>query len=619
MELNKHLVVIVTGFLVGLLLNQPLVAQTAPAMFANATALEKELLSDAEDGRLDDFTLIEAAFAASGLPERADLERFQRKFEGILDRARVVAAEHDTDYQRARAVFKLLHKEVFKSYAIHAVDMVSLFNRGDYNCVSATIVFNAVLGGLNMESQGILVPSHAFSVVRVDGRWVDVETTSPSGFNPARTSDEYRKLLKTYGLDGSFYETRDGKKVAKTGLIKEVQGTRQPVSNLTLVAVIYNNLGAARVRDADLEGALSAFTKASALSKESSQFRKARDALINNLIVDLIDAREYRRAIIVCKAAQKINGLGTMVTANLQKWSVHAWSKMAIVEEDAGHYRESVAVYDEALRSHPGSRILIHNRKSAYIAWALARLRKAQYRESATVILATLKLYKDDPLVQKNYLAIVQKYVRSRREVQDLKHAEKIARYALDSVVPLYSDLNQTTGFLARLHLEIGLVLFVEKRFGEALEEFAHGLNTGEDIYVGNFLAAAVNQGRMLSDAGKTDQAYLLADSILPIVSSAAAKKHGFYDAYWAFALNHAQDLLADGQVVSALAVMRKLPADTIAVDSGPAMLNLYVQLLSRSLAESDRKNECRQLLMGKRGSMESLSWYEGRLKQCSD
>ncbi len=280
-----------------------------PVDLSHASELERQLFADARDGTLDDFSMIDAALIASGLPDGEALALYRKKYRSLLSGARRIANREETDYARARSVFVYLHKKILQTYGLHSVDMVGVFSRGDYNCVSATVLYNALLEDMNIESWGVLVPSHAYSIVQVDGRAVEVETTSPKGFDPARTEEVYRQLLKQYGLDGALYDSAGGKRKSAS-LIREVEGKKQPVVNLTMVAVIYSNLAAARVRDGDIEGALANFVKASVLSDENPHFQRSRDALLNNLIVDLVEAGSFRQAALAASAARQIPGLG---------------------------------------------------------------------------------------------------------------------------------------------------------------------------------------------------------------------------------------------------------------------------------------------------------------------
>ncbi len=210
----------------------------AQALGESITPLEKEMLADADDGRLDDFSLVDAAFIASGVPDRKGLEIYRGKYRQLLGKVKRATRGAVGERERARRAFVAMHEAVLERYGLHAVDMIGVFSRGEYNCVSATILYDALLEELDIESSAVLVPSHTYALVRVDGEEVEVETTSPHGFAPARTEEAYRALLKQYRLDGALEEAKDGSRVSPSALIREVQGERQVVSRLTLVAVI---------------------------------------------------------------------------------------------------------------------------------------------------------------------------------------------------------------------------------------------------------------------------------------------------------------------------------------------------------------------------------------------
>lgn len=588
-----------------------------PVDLSNATGLERKLFADAQDGQLDDYSMIDAAFVASGLPDGEALALYRKKYKSLLSGARRLANREATDYARAKAVFKYLHKKTLRTYGLHSVDMVGLFSRGDYNCVSATVLFNALLEDINLESWGVLVPSHAYSIVLIDGREVEVETTSPNGFDPARTDEAYRQLLKQYGLDGALYDAAGGKRKTSS-LIREVEGKKQPVGNLTMVAVIYSNLAAARVRDGDLEGALANFVKASALSDENPHFQRSRDALLNNLVVDLVEAGSYLRAAAAASAARRIPGLDQNILQKLVSLQAHATTKRAMELGDLGRHQEAVAVYDQALVELPGQEMLLHNRKARYVNWGIALTSTRQFREAATVLLAALARYPDADVVRNNYLATVQKYIRSRKEAADLVHAEKIARHAYAQAAAIFQGVADPPELLLRLQLEIGLVLFARQDFATAIEFMVPGLSTGKDLYAVNYLAASANLAGQFLEAGKNEEAYTAVFAAQKLVGKSVAARHGFYKSFWSAAISYARDLRKRGKAADSLQIATSASAATIAPESSPSLYRAYWRERVLILDAMGRSADCRALLSGLSDGGDP-AWLARLRSECSD
>lgn len=604
-------------FLVGtLVLLTVLPASATPIDLSNATSLEKSLFDDARDGQLDSYSMIDAAFIASGLPDEDALGAYRQKYSSLLAGARRLAGREETDYARAKAAFDYLHSKLLRTYGLHSVDMIGVFARGEYNCVSATVLFNAILEDLNLQSWGVLVPSHAYSIVRVEGRDVEVETTSPRGFDPARTDEAYHQLLKQYGLDGALFNSGAGR-AKGASLIREVEGEKKPVGNLTMIAVIYSNLAAARVRDGDLEGALANFVKASALSSENPHFQRSRDALLNNLVVDLVEAGNYLQAVAAASAARKIPGLDREMLDKLVSLQAHATTKRAMELAASGKHREAIDAYDQGLHQLGDVELLLHNRKAGYVNWAIALTADEKYREAATILLTALALYPDAAIVQNNYLATVQKYIRSRKQARDLDHAEQIARHAFAQADALYRRGGNPAEMLLRLQLEIGLVLFASEDYAAAIEYMVPGLATGKDLYAVNYLAASGNLAAKFLKAGQSAEAYTAVLAAIRLVESSVAARHGFYRTYWPAAIAYSQALRKEGKAAQALQIATSAPATTLDGARFPSVYRAYWRERASILVDMGRKEECIRLVEGLPEMGES-AWVEGLRSQCS-
>jgi len=606
---------LMTALVVGLVSPNPATADSAPVALSGATPLETALLKDAEDGTLSDFSLIDAAFIVSGLPDREELDAYRARYLALVDRIRERIAEIDDDYGQAKAAFEYLHGHVFKKYGLHAVDMVGVFNSGEYNCVSATVLFNSVLRDLNIESSGVLVPSHAYSLVYTDRGEIEVETTSPHGFNPARTADEYRKLLEKYRLTGEMYETVGDKKVARAALIKEIGGKRKLVNNTTMAAIIYSNIASARVLDGDTRSALALFVKASALASDNEYFLTTRDAFLNNIVVDLIHSGEFQRAISVAREARKIPDLSDTLIGRLVNWSVFAYSKLAIRKKEAGLFPDSVAMYNTALQKFPGNNTLLHNRMAAYISWGIYHINQKQFRDGCTVLLSALKLYPFDHLVQKNYLASVQKYARALKQAGKLQHSEEVARFALRQAEAL-PEVSASDYLIPRLHLELGFTLFDSTRYKDAATHFSTGLPTGDSVFVNNYAAAMVNLTKQLLDEDLFSSAFEHATAAVRLLESHGTGADSLWTAYWTAAVAHAFSLQEEGNPESALNVLTARPVSTLP----PARLNIldtYATVLSSIYIDLEQFEQCAEFLRTIEPDLSAGDWLEERLSFC--
>ena len=399
----------------------------ATGMAADDTgAAEAALLADAADGRLDDMGLVEAGLVASGVVWTEDLARFHSKTEALVEAAREAAGKGATR-DRARRVFEWLHREVFVSYELHGVDLPGVLASGRYNCVSATLLYNGILEELGITAAAILVPSHVYSVVRAGKDWIEVETTSPQGFGPARTLVEYRRFLDERNLGGAAVQLSGGTAKENTALIKEIEGRRERVDNRVLVALVYSNIGVGRLRDRDLEGALAAFTKASTVGGGIKRFRESRDAMINNLAWNLLQEKRYDAAVELVDRARKVKDLTRDLRRRLDEWTIYAFHKKGLALVDAGQYAAARDSLLEGMGRYPGEGILRNNLEVCYTRQVSRLLDEGRDVEGLAAAREGLAAFEPVPhTVGHNFAVAVQRNVR-RLQVKEGKVAAGLA------------------------------------------------------------------------------------------------------------------------------------------------------------------------------------------------
>jgi tetratricopeptide (TPR) repeat protein len=121
---------------------------------------------------------------ASGYADAAEHAEAARTLEAQLAAA-VAAVPAGADDQRGRALLQTLHGGLLRTYEADATTLRDVLDRGAYNCVAASVVYALAAARLGLEVDAELLPTHARVRVRVGGRTVRVETTSPHGFDPS--------------------------------------------------------------------------------------------------------------------------------------------------------------------------------------------------------------------------------------------------------------------------------------------------------------------------------------------------------------------------------------------------------------------------------------------------
>ena len=260
-----------------------LVLTTAPVTsLPPLTAYERSLAAHARDGRLEGTTLLDAALLASGVPEAAiagEAKRVRAALAPAVARARTQQGEA----ARGKMLLQALHETVLRRYELGATELNQVVRTGEFNCLSSALLYLVAAEGVLTSARGVVTPLHAFVRVTVEGKTVDVETTSPAGFDPDRSKLTTAQVRQIAGEDVSPDAFREG--------LKQVE----ELPSLSLVAAVYSNRAIALARRGDTAGAALALDRGARMATGALLERLAdwRASLLSKGAKDLVDLGRY--------------------------------------------------------------------------------------------------------------------------------------------------------------------------------------------------------------------------------------------------------------------------------------------------------------------------------------
>ncbi|MBN2088448.1 hypothetical protein JW964_02495 [candidate division KSB1 bacterium] len=201
----------------------------SPANRINSELAER-LEVDIRDGQLHEFSLIEAAFIVSGATTGESLNESLRWYEALIrdieDKNIMVLMDQKASAER---LFFFLHSTWLKTYQKEATTLLDIQQKRNYNCVSATVLYNLTCEKLGLQTMGFETPTHVYTIFTNFGEYVMVENTTSMGFNIIKNLKNYSKYLAQYypnktvfqiGLDRLFaYENSKGREINNTELI----------------------------------------------------------------------------------------------------------------------------------------------------------------------------------------------------------------------------------------------------------------------------------------------------------------------------------------------------------------------------------------------------------------
>lgn len=159
------------------------VPAVVPIVEAPLSALEQRLFTDAGDGRLDEFSLLDTALIASGVKDSAELGRYEERVAIWVGKLKQERDSNSSQRRQVEAIFALMHGKILKGrYNIKCTDLRQALDEGGFNCLSATVLFNCLAGELGLSCSALETPEHVLSRVYLAEGPLDVETTCPKWF-----------------------------------------------------------------------------------------------------------------------------------------------------------------------------------------------------------------------------------------------------------------------------------------------------------------------------------------------------------------------------------------------------------------------------------------------------
>jgi hypothetical protein len=132
------------------------------AYVANArrtSNVEQRLLADATDGQFDQHSLVVAALIASGTTGPM-LYRLQARFESLANEFTQSLEPRMPALERASVLRKFLHTRILSHYRTDASDLAVTLETGDFNCVTASVLFVALAQRVGITAYAVQLPEH---------------------------------------------------------------------------------------------------------------------------------------------------------------------------------------------------------------------------------------------------------------------------------------------------------------------------------------------------------------------------------------------------------------------------------------------------------------------------
>ncbi|MDR1923619.1 MAG: transglutaminase-like domain-containing protein [Planctomycetaceae bacterium] len=216
--------------------------------------VERALLQDAQDGNWDNFDLFRAALIVEGIRDPNKIREYEARLDQIVAEAKKQlqnVPNADLPQLLTRKLFELLHQKILtRSYDIDCTALGRVLETGQFNCVSATVLFNCLAYKAGLDVYALEMPGHALSRVKFNGTFMDLETTCPNWFElqdaTARRNATIKRIAapvptETYPATGN--PTATLAVTDSSAGLNDLSKKLREISPVQLIATIYYNQG----------------------------------------------------------------------------------------------------------------------------------------------------------------------------------------------------------------------------------------------------------------------------------------------------------------------------------------------------------------------------------------
>jgi len=463
----------------------------------HANSTETRLLRKVQ-GRaaIEGSNLLEAALIASGVSDEDVLRRHMETLRRLEDQMRLEFKESGKSQRKvSKAILTWLHANVLQHYRARQSSLADTLETGDYNCVSATALFNGMLHRFGIQSRVVDSPTHVLSRAYVDGTWVEVETTNPRGFDPFRSEEEYRAFLRSRGLRSGY------QKLDKSGELKAVFIPRKNqrlrlVDNRLLPGFIVWNDAIIAAEQGRRSRAWKLYEMAGRMLPGESGVRHNADVFLNNLAFQHIENQAYGKALRLLLFADH-EGRGATIRANIRIMMAVSFERLAtqaVERTDMEELEDILRFAHQKMGKHP---VLDHNH-ALYIGKLAKNLAaRGELKKGLKLMARHMKWDKD--FLSSRYAYLVSKAAASLQSEGDKESARRLLEREISYLTGVRGDLNN----LGVLEEMLGLHFFREDDLEKAARYFrlamSHGNGSSARSNLGvclfNMAVQAFNEG----------------------------------------------------------------------------------------------------------------------------
>ena len=344
------------------------------------TELEYDFFTKIDNGETNDLELHYDGFIiASGITDEEEFKFYRGKLDEIRKKKKKDLSQYTEEgaYAFGKRLLNWLYSSgVLKKYFETSTLFQDLIYKGEYNCLSSSILYSLLYSEFGFKVTGVLTSSHAFCTVYTEQGKIDVETTISRGFNPGQKEirNTGNSTIVTFVPQGNY---RD----------------RNEVDIFTLIATLYPNSISLKKIEKDLEKQLVMAKKAYYLSPNTEIYNKNLINAYNRLALDYIKKNDYEAAYKTLEEAYVFDPSSSMTKNN----RIHYYNTIGTSYLSQKDYPNAIQIYKIGISDiGDDASVLKRNLKVSYYNYAVTEYNERRYNNANTISEEALKLFPND-------------------------------------------------------------------------------------------------------------------------------------------------------------------------------------------------------------------------------
>lgn len=344
------------------------------------TELEYDFFTKIDNGETNDLELHYDGFIiASGITDKDEFQFYREKLNEIRNLAKKDLSQYTEEgaYEFGKRLLSWLYSSgILKQYFETSTLFQDLIYKGEYNCLSSSILYSLLYTEFGFKINGVLTSSHSFCTVYTEQGKIDVETTLSKGFDPGQKEirNTGNSTIVTFVPQGNY---RD----------------RNEVDIFTLIATLYPNSISLKKIEKDLEKQLVMAKKAYYLSPNTEIYNKNLVNAYNRLALDYLKKNNYEAAYVTLEEAFAFDPPNSMTKNN----RIHYYNTIGTSYLSRKDYPSAIKTYKTGISDiGDDSGVLKRNLKVSYYNYAVTEYNERRYNNANTISEEALKLFPND-------------------------------------------------------------------------------------------------------------------------------------------------------------------------------------------------------------------------------